>query len=45
VVEFIRPDECDPNLVKFVREMQPTPPDSIGLQEEGLLEGYQEGGL
>lgn len=45
VVEFIRPDECDPNLVKFVREMEPTPPDSIGLQEEGLLEGYEEGAL
>lgn len=45
VVDFIRPDECDPNLVKFVREMKPTPPDSIGLQEEGLLEGYQEGAL
>ncbi|MCB8979868.1 MAG: type I-C CRISPR-associated protein Cas5 [Ardenticatenaceae bacterium] len=44
-VEFIRPDECDPNLTKFVREMKPTPPDSIGLQEEGLLEGYQEGAL
>ena len=45
VVEFIRPDECDPNLTKLVREMKPTPPDSIGLQEEGLLEGYQEGAL
>lgn len=45
VVEFIQPDECDPNLVKFVRKMKPTPPDSIGLQEEGLLEGYQEGAL
>lgn len=45
VVEFIHPDECDPNLTKFVREMKPTPPDSIGLQEEGLLEGYQEGAL
>ncbi len=45
VVEFIRPDECDPNLVKFVHEMKATPPDSIGLQEEGLLEGYQEGAL
>ncbi|MCG3209836.1 MAG: hypothetical protein FOGNACKC_03463 [Anaerolineae bacterium] len=45
VVEFIRPDECDPNLTKFVREMKSTPPDSIGLQEKGLLEGYQEGAL
>jgi CRISPR-associated protein Cas5d len=45
VVAFIHPDECDPNLVKFVREMKPTPPDSIGLQEEGLLESYQEGVL
>ncbi len=45
VVEFIRPDECDPNLVKFVRKMKPTPPESSGLLEEGLLEGYQEGAL
>lgn len=45
VVEFIRPNECDPNLVKFVREMKPTPPDSIGLLEEGLLEGYEEGAV
>jgi CRISPR-associated protein Cas5d len=45
VVDFIRPDECDPNLVKFVREMEPMPPESNGLWEEGLLKGYQEGVL
>lgn len=42
VVEFPTPTECDPKLVKFVRDMEATPPDSIGLQEEGLLEGYEE---
>lgn len=45
VVEFIQPDKCDPNLVKFVRQMKPTPPDSIGLLEEGLLEGCEEEGI
>jgi len=45
IVEFIRPDKCSPNLVKVVREMQAAPPDSVGLQEEGLLEGYEEGRL
>ena len=38
IVEFIQPEECDPKLVKFVRKMEATPPDSIGLQEEGLAE-------
>lgn len=38
VVEFIQPDDCDPKLVKFVRKMEAAPPDSIGLQEEGLAE-------
>ena len=28
---------------KFVREMKAAPPDTVGLEEEGLLEGYQEG--
>ena len=42
----IIPPPKDPNAFvrKFVREMEATPPDTIGLQEEGLLEGYQEGG-
>jgi CRISPR-associated protein Cas5d len=40
VVEFARPDEC--TIRKFVRPMKARPPASIGFQEEGLLEGYEE---
>lgn len=36
VIEFDRPEEC--TVRKFVREMQPNPPKSSGLQEKGLLE-------
>lgn len=43
IVDFISPEKCDPKLVKFVREMDASPPASIGLEEAGLLEGYQEG--
>jgi len=42
-VDFIRPDECDSALVRVVREMHAAPPRSVGLDEEGLLEGYAEG--
>jgi CRISPR-associated protein Cas5d len=42
VIRFLRPEECDPNLVKFVREMTPKPPTSYGFREEGLLEAYKE---
>jgi len=35
VVEFIKPEEC--TVRKFVREMIPNPPSSVGLREEGLL--------
>jgi len=38
VVTFVRPEEC---IHKFVRQITPQPPASIGLEEEGLLEGYQ----
>lgn len=34
VIKFIRPDEC--TMRKFVREMIPNPPPSIGLEEEAL---------
>lgn len=34
VIKFIRPEEC--TMRKFVREMIPNPPQSIGLNEEGL---------
>ncbi len=34
VIKFIRPEEC--TMRKFVREMKPNPPRSIGLNEEAL---------
>jgi CRISPR-associated protein Cas5d len=40
VVEFIRPEKCD--IRKFVRPMKAEQPASIGIEEEGLLEGYEE---
>jgi CRISPR-associated protein Cas5d len=40
VVEFIRPEECA--IRKLVRKMKAAPPKSVGLEEEGLLDGYQE---
>jgi CRISPR-associated protein Cas5d len=39
-VKFIRPEECA--IRKFVRPMKAEPPVSIGFEEEGLLEGYEE---
>jgi CRISPR-associated protein Cas5d len=36
VVMFPKPNECQ--VRKFVREMIPNPPSSIGLREEGLLD-------
>jgi CRISPR-associated protein Cas5d len=41
VISFIRPEECE--IRKFVRPMEANPPVSIGLEEAGLLEGYEEG--
>lgn len=44
VIEFVRPD--DKSLVRrFVRPMIANPPATIGLEEEGLLEGYEEGSM
>ncbi|MFZ1080965.1 MAG: type I-C CRISPR-associated protein Cas5c [Candidatus Kryptoniota bacterium] len=40
VIEFIRPEKC--TIRKFVRPMIAHPPESIGFEEEGLLEGYEE---
>jgi len=40
VIEFIKPEKC--TIRKFVRTMKASPPASIGLEEEGLLEGYEE---
>lgn len=39
-VKFIRPEEC--TIRKFVRPVKAEPPVSIGFEEEGLLEGYEE---
>lgn len=43
VIEFIRPDD-DSRIHKFVRPMKANPPVTVGLAEEGLLEGYEEEG-
>lgn len=40
IVEFIRPEDC--TIRKFVKSMSASPPVSIGLEEEELLEGYSE---
>ena len=39
VIAFPRPEEC--RIRKKLRAMQPNPPDSIGLSEPGLLEGFE----
>lgn len=41
-IDFIRPDACSPELRKIVRNMKANPPESVGLEEEGLLEGFEE---
>lgn len=41
IFKFVRPEEC--TIRKFVRAMQANPPDSIGYEENGLLDGYAEG--
>jgi len=40
VIKFILPKDCA--VRKFVRPMKANPPDSVGLLEEGLLEGCEE---
>ncbi len=42
IVEFRRPDACDPKLVRDVKSYAARPPQSVGLQEPGLLEGCEE---
>jgi CRISPR-associated protein Cas5d len=45
VITFPRPDDTKEIIRKFVRPMKANPPESMGLvAEEGLLEGYAEGG-
>jgi CRISPR-associated protein Cas5d len=38
IVKFTRPEEC--TIRKLVRRMRAEPPESVGLEEEGLLDGY-----
>ncbi|MBM3179735.1 MAG: type I-C CRISPR-associated protein Cas5 [Chloroflexi bacterium] len=40
VIQFIHPKDC--KVRKFVRPMKANPPETVGLQEEGLLEGAEE---
>jgi CRISPR-associated protein Cas5d len=40
VIELIQPEKC--TVRKFVRAMKASPPASIGLEEEGLLDDYEE---
>jgi len=42
IIRFARPDEKESIIRKFVRPMKANPPASIGFEEEGLLEGYEE---
>lgn len=42
VIQFIPPENCE--IKKLVRKMKVTPPQSSGLEEPGLLEGFMEGG-
>jgi CRISPR-associated protein Cas5d len=45
VVTFVRPDDQKGIVRELVRKMVAAPPASIGLNEEGLLEGYEDGGM
>ena len=45
VVTFVRPDDQKGIVRELVRKMVAAPPASIGLNEEGLLEGYEDGGV
>ena len=40
IVNFVRPSEC--TVKKLVRTMKASPPESVGLEEQGLLEGYAQ---
>ena len=39
VIQFAHPKDC--KIRKFVRPMKASPPQTVGLQEEGLLEGCE----
>jgi CRISPR-associated protein Cas5d len=42
IVEFPKPKHCDPKLRKVVRPMKAQLIQTVGLKEEGLLEGCEE---
>jgi CRISPR-associated protein Cas5d len=42
IIEFVHPRDCDNKLRKLVRPMQAQNIETIGLKEEGLLDGYIE---
>lgn len=44
IVSFAHPDNDDSMVRKFIRNMPTSPPDSIGLEEDAILDGYIEGG-
>lgn len=44
VIEFPKPEDKEQIIQKFVRRMAANPPAADGLAEDGLLEGYPEGG-
>ena len=39
-IDFIKPEAC--TIRKVVRSMKANPPQSVGLEEKGLLEGFEE---
>ena len=41
VITFLRPEQCE--IRKKVRTMKAQPPATVGAEETGLLEGYEEG--
>jgi CRISPR-associated protein Cas5d len=41
VIKFIRPESCI--IRKFIKSMKAEPPESIGLHENGLLNGFTGG--
>lgn len=43
IVQFIRPGACD--ICRFIKSMKPDCPASVGLNEEGLLSEFSEGGV
>jgi CRISPR-associated protein Cas5d len=40
IIEFDKPEDC--RIKRLIRGMKPNPPETAGLEEEGLLDGYKE---